>query len=61
MRGKAMVLTGTWAQPGHARQMTRMTYTPLADGSVEQLGATSDDGGRSWQPSFDFLYRRSKG
>jgi hypothetical protein len=55
--GKSMILTGTWPQPGHPTQMTRMTYTPLADGSVEQTGITSDDAGKTWQPSFDFIYR----
>ena len=58
--GKAMVLTGVWPQPGHPTQMTRMTYAPLADGSVEQSGVTSDDNGKTWQPSFDLIYVRAK-
>jgi hypothetical protein len=58
--GKAMVLTGVWPQPAHPEQMTRMTYTPLKDGSVEQMGVTSDDHGKTWQPSFDFIYKRAK-
>lgn len=58
--GKAMVLTGIWPQPGHPKQITRMTYTPLAGGSVEQQGVTSDDGGKTWTPSFDLIYRRAK-
>lgn len=56
--GAAMVLTGVWPQPGHPTQITRMTYTKGPDGSVRQLGETSDDGGRTWQPGFDFTYRR---
>jgi hypothetical protein len=55
--GKSMILTGTWPQPGHPAQMTRMTYTPLRNGDVEQVGITSDDAGLSWQPSFDFTYK----
>jgi len=55
--GAAMMLEGNWPQPGHPKQRTRMTYTPLADGAVEQLGESSDDEGASWQPSFDFIYR----
>jgi hypothetical protein len=55
--GHSMILTGTWPQPGHPTQITRMTYTPLSDGQVEQLGITSDDAGKTWQPSFDFIYR----
>ena len=58
--GKAMVLEGAWPQPGHPTQRTRMTYTPHRDGSVEQMGESSDDGGKSWQPSFDLVYRRAK-
>jgi hypothetical protein len=58
--GKSMILTGTWPQPGHPTQLTRMTYTPLSDGQVEQVGITSDDAGKTWQPSFDFLYRPAR-
>jgi hypothetical protein len=57
LEGKAMVLTGHWPQPDHPRQMTRMTYTRHDNGSVQQTGVTSDDDGKTWQPSFDFLYR----
>lgn len=59
--GRAMVLTGRWPQPGHPGQLTRMTYTKGADGSVRQLGETSDDGGKTWSPGFDFTYRRAPG
>ena len=58
--GKAMVLTGEWPQPGHPGQITRMSYARLSDGSVRQWGLTSDDHGKTWQPSFDFIYRKSK-
>jgi hypothetical protein len=57
--GKAMVLTGLWPQPDHPTQLTRMTYTLQSDGAVRQLGETSDDQGKTWNPSFDFLYRRT--
>ncbi len=57
--GKTMVLTGVWPTPTNAKQITRMTYTPLGDGSVEQAGVTSDDNGKTWKPSFDFIYRRA--
>jgi hypothetical protein len=59
--GKAMVLIGRWPQPGHPDQLTRMTYTRGADGSVRQLGEVSDDRGRTWKPGFDFTYRRTPG
>jgi hypothetical protein len=37
-----------------------MTYTPRGDGSVEQAGETSDDGGKTWRPGFDFIYIHPK-
>lgn len=55
--GRSMVMEGVWPQPNHPKQRTRMTYTPLAGSEVEQAGESSDDDGRSWQPSFDFIYR----
>lgn len=58
--GKAMVIQGVWPQPGHPGQITRMTYTPRPDGSVEQAGESSDDGGKTWQPSFDLIYIHPK-
>jgi hypothetical protein len=57
--GHAMVLTGVWPQPGHPDQLTRMTYTAGADGSVRQKGESSDDGGATWAPSFDLTYRKA--
>jgi len=59
--GKAIVIEGVWPQPGHPDQITRMTYTPHPDGSVEQAGQTSDDGGKTWQPGFDLIYIHPKG
>jgi hypothetical protein len=57
--GSAMILTGVWPQPGHPNQLTRMTYTAARDGSVRQLGETSDDEGKTWTPGFDFIYRKA--
>lgn len=57
--GQAMVLTGFWPGvngPGQDATV-RMTYTRSADGSVRQLGEATTDGGKTWQPSFDFTYR----
>jgi hypothetical protein len=62
LRDGAMVLTGDWmgiVTPGQAK-LTRMTYTPAADGSVRQFGETSDDGGKTWAANFDFTYRPRK-
>jgi len=56
-----MVLTGNWKAGGPKGEdaLTRMTYTPNADGSVRQFGEQSIDGGKSWFPAFDFTYRKS--
>tara|TARA_R110002051_G_scaffold257855_1_gene316848 strand:- start:96 stop:584 length:489 start_codon:yes stop_codon:yes gene_type:complete len=36
----------------------RMTVAPADDGSVRQTGEVSRDGGRTWTPGYDFIYRR---
>ncbi|MEM6475933.1 MAG: hypothetical protein AAF687_07185 [Pseudomonadota bacterium] len=54
-----MVLTGYWDNfggPGKSA-LVRMTYTANEDGSVRQFGEASGDHGKSWQTSFDLLYR----
>ncbi|QDZ06418.1 hypothetical protein FPZ24_02120 [Sphingomonas panacisoli] len=59
--GKAMVLEGDWptpAVPGQPNRV-RMTYTPYPDGSVRQTGEVSTDDGKTWKPSFDFIYRHA--
>lgn len=61
-QGADMVLQGPWPgliAPGQDA-LVRMTYAPGPDGSVRQLGLQSADSGKSWQPSFDFTYRRAK-
>jgi hypothetical protein len=55
-----MSITGNWpdfAGPGKDA-LVRMRYQQQPDGQVRQWGEASTDGGKSWQPSFDFLYRR---
>jgi hypothetical protein len=55
-----MSITGPWANfngPGKDA-LVRMNYQLQPDGQVRQWGEASADGGKSWQPSFDFLYRR---
>ncbi len=52
LKGKDMVIQGEWAGP-----LVRITYTPNADGSVRQYGEQSTDGGKTWAPSFDLMYR----
>ncbi len=60
--GDAMMITGNWRGvngPGKDG-LVRMTYTRQAGGAVRQLGEVSTDGGKSWGPSFDFIYSPSK-
>ena len=55
-----MAITGIWpnfAGPGKD-SLVRMRYQQQLDGQVRQWGEASTDGGKTWQPSFDLLYRR---
>ena len=42
---------------GHA-VVNRTTWTPNTDGTVRQHWQTSNDGGKTWQTTFDGTYRR---
>jgi hypothetical protein len=62
MQDGKMVLTGLWrglfgpAEDG----LMRMSYEPLSNGSVRQIVTTSVDQGKTWQPAFDFTYKRRR-
>jgi hypothetical protein len=58
--GSTMVLEGWQVQAGQPKVRKRMTFTPHTDGSVEQVGETSADEGKTWQPDYDLIYRHSK-
>ena len=58
MEGGKMVLTGEAGGPAGARR-SRLTLWP-EDDTVRQLAEYSTDGGRTWQVSFDFAYKRRK-
>ncbi|MDZ4811364.1 MAG: hypothetical protein SGI99_01955 [Pseudomonadota bacterium] len=59
LQNGSMVLTGERPNLSDGKpQRQRITWTPNVDGSVRQLWETSDDGGASWQTSFDGAYRR---
>jgi len=60
LAGSVMTITGAWADfagPGQDA-LVRMMYQKQADGQVRQWADSSTDGGKTWKPSFDFLYRR---
>ena len=45
--------------PGRGGSLQRMVYSPRKDGSVHQIGTVSTDGGKTWQPGYDYTYRRT--
>jgi hypothetical protein len=54
-----MTITGQWANfvgPG-ADALVRMHYQKQPNGEVRQWAESSFDGGKSWKPAFDLLYR----
>ncbi|HWA04087.1 MAG TPA: hypothetical protein VG819_11250 [Rhizomicrobium sp.] len=44
---------------GPKGSLRRMVYRPLPGGAVEQTGTVSTDGGASWQPGYDYIYRKN--
>ncbi|MEO6581165.1 MAG: hypothetical protein ABIN83_08450 [Sphingomicrobium sp.] len=59
--GGVMTIAGNWENyvaPGKDA-LVRMQYQLQPNGEVRQWGDSSDDGGKTWQPGFDFLYRRA--
>jgi hypothetical protein len=41
-----------------ASVVRRLSFTPLADGTVRQFGEQSSDGGGTWTVQYDFYYHR---
>ncbi len=62
--GAAATLTGGYANGAMVLMSkagpvtTRMTLSPNPDGSVRQHGEFSTDDGKTWQPAYDFTYRK---
>jgi hypothetical protein len=55
-----MSIVGNWENfiaPGKDA-LVRMRYRKQPDGQVRQWGEASTDGGKTWSPTFDFLYRK---
>jgi hypothetical protein len=57
--GKSMVFrtAPTPARTG-GQVITRLSFTPLTDGTVRQHGEQSTDGGTTWSTTYDFYYHR---
>jgi len=45
-------------KPG--KRVSRITWTPNADGTVRQLWETTEDGGANWKTAFDGMYQRTR-
>lgn len=58
LRDGAMVMAGELPDGNGGVQHQRITWTPQADGSVQQHWETSDDAGASWTTTFLGVYRR---
>ena len=55
-----MTIMGNWPNfigPGQDA-LVRMHYRKHPNGEVRQWAEASPDGGKTWKPGFDFLYRR---
>lgn len=55
--GASILLIGE-SQELTGRVLQRLTFTPVADGSIRQLWETSADGGKRWKTEFDGRYVR---
>jgi hypothetical protein len=56
-RGDTLSFRATSRANGKSLSL-RLTFNPLGDGSVRQLGEQSADSGRTWTPTYEFFYRR---
>ncbi|HET9951617.1 MAG TPA: tetratricopeptide repeat protein [Candidatus Eisenbacteria bacterium] len=51
-----MRFKGERVMNGGSRVPVKMTFTPLPDGRVRQLGESSSDGGKTWAVEYDLYY-----
>jgi hypothetical protein len=58
--GKALsFLARTPVAGGSGVSLQRLTFTPMTDGTVRQLGEISADEGKTWKTAYDFRYHRA--
>lgn len=60
MQNGAMTLSGEDRTPDGKRRLVRGTWSPVKDG-VSEVAARSMDGGKTWTPWFDLIFRPSTG
>ena len=58
LRDGAMRFDGEAHRNDGIKVVRNMTFTPLPDGNVRQASDRSPDGGKTWQPGYDFVYVR---
>ena len=56
-----MAFTGETHRPNGTKVMRKMTLTKQPDGTVRQHSLASTDGGKTWKPHYDFIYRKAAG
>ena len=56
MQGDAMVLSGTYRDANGKQTLARGTWKRISDG-VRETAVTSTDGGKTWKPWFDLIFR----
>lgn len=56
MQGDAMVLSGTYRDANGKQLQARGTWKRVPDG-VRETAVTSTDGGKTWKPWFDLIFR----
>ncbi len=57
-RSGAMILAGDLTLANGDSRQVRTIWTPRSDGTLRMKVERSDDGGRTWTPSFEGLYER---
>lgn len=56
--GSLVLLASTGGQNGKAK-LSRLTFTPLPNGTVRQHGESSDDEGATWKTTYDLIYEKN--
>lgn len=56
VQGTSMIFTGTVKEANGKSSLLRGTWTPQ-HGSVRETAVTSADGGKTWKPVFDIIFR----
>ena len=59
MEGTAMVLSGADRTPDGKDRQVRGVWKPVSDG-VREMAVRSTDGGKTWMPWFDLIFRTPK-